>query len=262
MLKQIFKNSLIAVVTSLLIAGCGGSDSPRNSGTGNEPGSGSGPGTGNPGTGVTIEGEAGDFGDSATAANSTPGVYTVCPADVESFSSFGQNGSNWCVPKCPTGASGFENSDGDDWGSYLSGQGDSRYTCFITPNSPGDQVQIYFSAPIDGCPAPVGCPSGSFPAVFVSESASNDQLAGNYQCADWDFDVDTQAWTQQTSPAPLSLTLGVDGSATVGGVTTSWSFTNGVLSLEGNRIFNNVAVGSGSFTEYFSNTYITRCKGA
>ena len=160
------------------------------------------------------------------------------------------------MPGCPDE---FENDDGDGFGSVLSDNGNDRFTCFITDNAPGSQVEIFFSAPINGCPAPEGCPNGSFPPVFITAQAG-DELAGTYNCADWLFDVDTQDWgTALATPAPFPLTLNVDRTANINGTATTWSFANGVLTLEGNRTFTNVAVGNGSFTEYRSNTSITRC---
>ncbi len=260
-----YKKLLIIAFSSFLVTACGGGSgsSGTSSGGGTNGGGTSGGGTSGGGTdgggdsGPIITGEAGDFGDKGSSENAIKGTYNLCAANVVSFSIFGQNNDgSWCVPKCP--ASGVENDDGDDFGSFLAENNVDRYACFISPNAPGSQVELFFSAPVDGCEPPNGCAPGSFPAVFVSASAG-DNLAGTYQCATWEFDVNSQDWSQQTSPAPFSLTLNVDRSATIGGTATTWSFENGNLTLEGNRTFSNVAVGNGSFTEYFSNTFITRC---
>lgn len=263
MLNKILKISITTVVATFLVIGCGSSSNDGGGGNGTGTDNGNGNNGNNNGNGnvagPVITGQSGDFGDKGSADNSVRGTYSVCPANVVSFFSFGENGDNWCVPGCTASANGFLNDDGDEWGSYLGDSGD-RYTCFITPNPPGSQVQIYFSAAVDGCPAPNGCAPNTFPPVFVTANAG-DEMAGSYSCSDWRFDVDTQDWSEQSSPAPISLTLNAgDGSATINGTPTTWSFANGVLRLEGNRTFNNVAVGSGSFTEYHSNVYITRCK--
>ena len=259
-----YKKLLFISFSALMVAACGGSSgSSSSSGTnGGNSNGGTNGGTDGGGTdgggGPIITGEAGDFADKGSSENAIKGTYNLCAADVVSFSIFGQNtDGSWCVPKCP--ASGVENSDGDEFGSFLAENNVDRYSCFITPDAPGSQVELFFSAPADGCAPPAGCAPGTFPAVFVSGNAG-DNLAGNYQCATWEFDVRSQDWSQQSSPAPFSLTLNVDRSANIAGSATTWSFANGVLSLEGNRTFNNVSVGNGSFTEYLSNTYITRCK--
>ncbi|MEM7256211.1 MAG: hypothetical protein AAF404_02360 [Pseudomonadota bacterium] len=244
--------SRILVITTFAasLAACGGGGGSSSSSSGGNNNSG--------GSGSELSGVAGDFGDTADSSNSIRGTYTLCPANTLSFSTFTEVNGNWCVPGCPD--TGVENDDGDEYGSFLAENNVDRYTCLITDNAPGSQVEIFFAAPINGCDAASGgCPAGSFPAVFISATAG-DELANEYRCADWSFDVDTQAWTELSSPAPFSLTLNVDRSATIGGTSTSWTFVDGSLMLEGSRTFNNVAVGNGSFTEYTSNIYITRCK--
>lgn len=245
---------LVAAVASSLTA-CGGSGGSTTASGGSSGGSSD---NANGSGGSELAGEAGDFGDSADASNSIRGTYTLCPANILSFSTFTEVNGNWCVPGCPD--AGVENDDGDDFGSFLAENNIDRYTCLITSNAPGSQVQIFFAAPINGCDAASGgCPVGSFPPVFISATAGN-ELANEYRCADWRFDVDTQAWSELTSPAPFSLTLNADRSATIGNTSTTWSFADGALMLEGNQTFDNVAVGTGSFTVYTSNIYITRCQ--
>lgn len=247
-----YKQLLAVTFSALILTACGGSDSGGGTTTGGTPSGG--PTT----TGTTVTGVSGDFGDAGSQDNAIRGVYNLCPAGTNSFSTFAEVGGNWCVPGCPAV---FENDDNDEYGSFPTENGQSRYTCFITDNAPGSQVEIFFSAAVNGCPAPVGCPEGTFPPVYISAAANVDDLAGTYNCADWSFDVDAQDWGNAlTTPAPFTLTLNTDQSANISGTDTSWSFANGLLTLEGNRVFNNVAVGSTGFTEYHSNTYITRCK--
>lgn len=258
-----YKQLLAITFSALILTACGGSDSSStNTGNTNSNNNGSNTGSNNNGesnTGPVVTGESGNFGDAGTSANSVPGTYTLCPANTQSFSIFAEVNGNFCVPGCPAGA---ENPDNDEFGSVLADNGVSRYSCFITTNAPGSQIQLNsFSAPISGCPAPNGCPEGSFPRVYITATAGADNLAGTYTCADWSFDVNAQDWGDAlATPAPFTLTLNADQSANINGADTTWTFANGVLTLEGNRTFTNVAVGNGSFTEYRSNTYITRCK--
>jgi len=262
----VYKKLLAISLTAFIVTACGGSDSGSSTPGGNTGGNNGGNTGGNNGgntggnngggTGTVITGESGNFGDAGLQSNAVQGTYTLCPANVQSFSIFGQdNSGNWCVPGCPANA---EDDDGDGFGSFLAANNVDRYACLVTPNAPGSQVQLYFSAPVNGCPAPAGCPSGSFPPVYISATAG-DELAGNYQCTDWLFDVNSQDWSAQTSPAPFPLTLNVDRSANINGNDTTWSFSSGALILENNRTFRNVAVGNGSFTDYVSNVAITRC---
>lgn len=251
-----YKKLLIIAFSSFLVTACGGSSS--SSGTSSDGGTTGDGGGGTDGDGGTVVGgQSGSFGDSADSANGIAGTFTVCPDSATgSFSSFTQDGGNWCVKRCPAGVA-IENDDGDVWGRY--NDGGDLLVCRDENVNPGSQIAIDIYAPINGCPDG-GCPTNSFPQVFVS-AAAGAELAGTYTCTAWLFDQATQFWNSQSSPAPYSLTLNADASnsATVAGTATTWSFANGVLTLEGNRTLTNVAVGSTSFTSYDSNTAITRC---
>lgn len=238
----------------LTACGGGGSSTGTTTGGGGTTGGGTGGGT-TGGTNTNVGGQSGSFGDTAAAENGIDGTYAICPANVAgSFSSFTQNGSSWCVKKCPDNTT-IENADGDEWATYMDGA--DRLTCRVTTAASGSLIEVAISAPIDGCPTG-GCPTNSFPRVYLTASAGA-EMAGNYTCVAWIFDQNAQVWEEQTSPAPFSVNLNADSSATIGGVSTTWSFANGALVLEGNRTLNNVAVGSGSFTSYDSNTALTRC---
>lgn len=260
-----YKKLLAITLSAFILTACGGSDSSSTNSGSNNDNSGNNNGDSNNGTdgdgtvdGPVPTGVSGNFGDAGNQGNAIQGVFTLCPANTESFSIFAElSPGNYCVPGCPDE---FENDDGDAFGSVLTDRGD-RLACLITSATPGSQIQLpSFSAPINGCDgATGGCPTGSFPPVYITDQAG-DNLAGTYTCETWLFDEPTQDWGEPlTNPAPFSLTLNADRSANINGTSTTWTFAGGVLTLEGTRTFNNVAVGNGSFTEYFSNTYITRC---
>ena len=207
------------------------------------------------GTDTSIGGQAGTvFGDSA-AANGINGTFEVCPANITGgFSSIVANGNSFCTPACSDDIDVL-NLDNDEFGSFTDANG-NLLTCTITAAAPGTPIQIPFSSPINGCPVG-GCPIGTFPPVFVSASAGT-ELVGTYTCEGALFDVPTQLWSP-SAPAPFTVTLNADNSATVGGTSTTWTFANGVLILEGNLTLANVAVGTGAFTSYNSSTSLTRC---
>ena len=255
-----YKKLLVIAFSSFLVTACGGGGSSSSSGTnggGTNNGGNNGGGT-DGGGGTVVGGQSGSFGDSADAANGIAGTFNVCPDSAPgSFSSFTQDGGgNWCVKRCPAGVA-IENDDGDPWGRY--NDGGDLLVCRDENVNPGSQIAIDIFAPINGCPDG-GCPTNSFPQVYGS-AAAGAELAGTYTCTAWLFDQVTQVWGTQSSPAPFSVTLNADASnsATVDGTPTTWSFANGVLTLEGSRTLTNVAVGSSSFTSYDSNTALTRC---
>jgi len=202
-------------------------------------------------------GTAGQFGDTADAASGIEAVSPVCSAAVTtSFTGFALDGATWCVWPCPADAD-VVNDDGDEYG-FISGTGE---TCRATTQPQGALVVSPISAAINGCPDG-GCTDGSvtdFPRIFVTPNASSAELAGSYECTTWDFDGTTDIWSALTSPAPFSLTLAEDFTATFDGAATTWSFSNGVLTLEGTATLTNVAVGSGSFSSYNSPTSLIRC---
>lgn len=250
-----YKKLLTIAFSSFLITACGGGGGSSSSSGGTTGGGTTGGTDGGTDGGTVVGGQSGSFGDSAAAANGIDGTFTICPDSAPgSFSSFTQDGANWCVKRCPAGVA-IENDDGDPWGRY-NDDGD-LLVCRDENVAPGSQITIEIFAPIAGCPDG-GCPTNSFPKVFIS-AAAGAEVAGSYTCAPWLFDQVTQVWNEQSSPASFSLSLNADNSATIAGTSTTWSFSNGTLFLEGNRTFNNVAFGSGSFSSYDSNTALTRC---
>ncbi len=257
-----YKKFIAISLTAIILTACGGGGSDDNSGGTVDVGGTGGDTGGNDGGGATptepVGGQSGSFGDSAVASNSTPGLFPVCPANISGgFSAFTQDANgNFCAPACPTDRI-IDNADGDLFGTFV--EGDIMLTCNITSAGPGTPIVISpFSAPIDGCPDG-GCPPGSFPEVLITANAGS-ELAGTYNCTPWLFDQVTQIWGQDSSPAPFALTLNTDFSAVISGTPTTWSFNTGVLTLEGNMTFNNVAVGGGSFSSYLSNTALIRCE--
>lgn len=272
---SVYKKIIAISLAAFLITACGGSsddDSPDGTGTGTGTGTTAGgtpdggttgggtPDGGATGGGATTEpvgGQSGTFGDSAIAGNATPGLFPVCPATITgSFSAFAEDGNGgFCVPGCPDGIT-VDNADGDEFGTFI--EGGNMLTCAITAAAPGTAISIPFSAPINGCPEG-GCPPGSFPTVLITANAGS-ELANTYECTPWLFNQVTQIWGQDTSPAPFALTLNTDFTAEIDGTPSTWSFTTGVLTIEGNMTFNNVAVGAGSFSSYLSNTALIRCQ--
>ena len=257
-----YKKILAITFTAFLVTACGSSsddDSPSGTVTPTDTG------TDTTDTGgeapPPVGGETGEFlfGDSANEANGIDGTFPLCPSNINgSFSSFAQDpAGNFCVPGCPDGVA-IENADGDDFATFPDENG-NLLTCTVIAAAPGAPVNIELFAPIDGCPAPLGCPPGTFPRVFISANAGS-ELAGSYTCTPWLFDQVTQVWGQEASPAAFTLSLSTDFSAVISGTPTTWSFSSGVLTLEGNMTFNNVAVGPGSFSSYLSNTALTRCE--
>ena len=259
MLKKLITISMAAFI----LTACGGSSDDDNGPvTG---GTDTGTDTGTDGDGPTappapVGGETGAslFGDTAAEGVGIDPSFPLCPANITgSFSGFAQDpAGNFCRPGCPAIA---EDDDGDGFGSFPNPDGSGQFACIITAAAPGTLVTNPFSAPIDGCPAPNGCPGGSFPRVRITPNAGS-ELAGSYTCTAWLFDEVTQVWGEEASPAPFALTLNTDFSAEISGTPTTWSFSSGVLTLEGNTTFNNVAFGGGSFSSYRSNTSLTRCR--
>lgn len=247
--------SLLAISFCAIFAtACGGSSSSTP--TTVDPVDG-GPDPVNPTPTGPVGGQTGTFGDTATAANGRDANSTVCPASVtESFTGWALSGGSWCVWKCPANA---VNNDGDDFGSI---PGES-FSCRDTSAALGSQVTTALFAPIAGCPAG-GCNGAAefFTRVHVSVAASSAELAKDtaYNCVPRLFDQNQQIWVTETTPAAFSLTLSADNSAIRDGTATTWSFANGTLMLEGAPSFDNVSVGSGSFSSWNSNTSLVRCQ--
>ncbi len=227
-------------------------DGGTNPGDGTNPDGGTDPGEGPAGP---VGGQTGSFGDSALAANGIDASTTVCPATVTgSFTGWVDLGQSWCVWRCPADA---VNTDSGDFG-FIEATGES---CRDTNADFGSVVTAAVFAPINGCPAG-GCNGASefFPQVFISATASNADLANTYNCQAWLFDEIQQIWVEDTSPAPFGLALAADGSATVAGTPTTWSFDTGTLLLETGLTLDNVSVGNGSFSSWNSNTSLLRCQ--
>jgi len=259
------KKLLTITISAFILTACGGSSDDDSGGGGTTTGGGgttTGGGTTAGGGDTTpagpIGGQSGTafaFGDTADAATGMEAVSPVCSAAITtSFTGFALDGATWCVWACPDNA---VNDDGDEYG-FISGTGE---TCRDTSQPQGALVVSPISAAINGCPDG-GCTDGSvedFPRIFVTASAGPAELAGSYQCSTWDFDGTTDVWSELASPAPFSLTLSEDFTATFNGAATTWSFSEGVLTLEGTATLSNVAVGSGSFSSYNSPTSLVRC---
>lgn len=247
MIKQILITSFLA----LTVAACGGSSggSNNNNGGGNNAG-GNGGGDGNSGA---VGGQSGSFGDTADAANGADAMSQVCPASVTgSFTGWAENGGSWCVWKCPATAT-IVNEDGDEWG-FISASGE---TCRATTAAAGTVVVAPLFAALNGCPTG-GCTDGSqtdFPRVLITQAAGA-ELAGNYQCKTWTFNGTTDLWSEDTTQSTFSLDLADDFSTSNG----TWSFSAGTLNVGNTRTLNNVAVGSGKFTSWNSNTSLVRCE--
>lgn len=244
------KNLLAISLSAFIVTACGGSSSSGTPSTGNN-GGGDNNGGGGGGEPVVVGGQQGDFGDSAAESNGIDATFKICPAGTDpNFSILAQaSDSSWCVIPCPSDEA-VGNPDGDLWGFYR----DSR-VCRITDLSPGSEIEIPLTSPIDGC-LEGGC--GPHPRVYISQDAGT-ELPGSYTCTTWLFDELTQVWSELSSPAPFALELRADG-ANISGTETSWSFNSGVLTLDNVRTFINVAVGGESFTSYEAHVQVLRCK--
>ena len=261
------KKFLTITISAFILTACGGSsadDYPAGGGDttgggGTTTGGGDTAGGGDTTPAEPIGGQSGTafaFGDNGDAATGIEAVSPVCTAAITtSFTGFALDGATWCVWPCPANA-GVENDDGDEYG-FISGTGE---TCRATNEPQGTVVVSPISAAINGCPDG-GCIDGSddFVEIFVTPNASGADLAGSYQCTTWDFNGNTDIWSELSNPAPFGLTLTADMNATVNGAATTWSYTNGQLTLAGNATLNNVAVGAGSFSSYNSPTSLVRC---
>ncbi|OED39960.1 hypothetical protein AB833_13160 [Chromatiales bacterium (ex Bugula neritina AB1)] len=245
------KSLLAITIVAFTLAGCGGSSSSPSDGTnsGNN-----GDGGGGDGGGTTIGGQTGTFGDSATSG--LDATTTVCPASVtSSFTGWARLSDNtYCAWKCPDGDI---NDDGDDFG-FIQATGQ---TCRDTTAAIGAQITSAIFSPINGCPTSADC-SPNFSRVFIT-AGTNVALANDtaYTCTPRLFNETNRRWQDDSALTGFSLTLNNDGSnsAVIDGNNTTWSFADGVLTLEGQRVLNNVAVGSGSFSSWNSNTSLIRC---
>ena len=244
------KNLLAITLSAFIVTACGGSSSSTpatdNNGDGGDGGNNN--GGGDP---VVVGGQQGLFGDSAAEANGIDATYKICPAGTDpNFSILAQaSDSSWCIIPCPSDEV-VGNPDGDLWGFYR----DSR-VCRITDLGPGSSIDIPLTSPINGCPTG-GC--GPHPRVYISQNAGP-ELQGSYTCTTSLFDEQAQTWSELASPAPFALALRADG-ANIAGTETSWSFNNGVITLDNVRTFINVAVGSESFTSYEGHVQVLRCQ--
>jgi len=263
--KSIF-GSLICIA---LLTACGGGGSGGSSGSGTTGGDTAGGGTTGTGTvdPMDLGGQSGNFGDTALLANGRDAETTVCLAtNVVTFTGWVRLGaSQWCVEQCPANVS---NVDGGAF-AFLPGTGE---VCRDTPMAPGGAVIAPLFAPINGCPVG-GCADNDpndFPQVFISVAASAGNLGQDelYRCVGSLFDEQTDRWGDDPAIAPFSLGLGTDNSAgefSAGATreasvnSTTWSFSDGTLSLEGGLELTNVSVGNGRFSSWNSNTALIRC---
>ncbi len=283
------KRSLAVIaVSALLIAGCGSDNDDTSTGTGEETttgegegegtgegegegegtgeGEGEGEGTGegtSEGTGEgegTAETDRSALFDSATAATGRDPLAQVCPADTaaaDSDTGWVNTGNSWCVYKCPADAALADNPG--DWGYDTN----TDATCRNTTEVAGTVV----NAPIYPAPAP-------FTQIYVTSTASTSDFGGNYTCqlmkTEKIDDVDT--WVEDSSRAAYQITLNADGSAGVwsnipndANAFSTFSFADGALTIENYNFdtagtpMSNVAVGTGSFTNWNSKNSITRC---
>ena len=182
---------LAITVTTFILSACGGSSdggggAANNGGNTNTGGTGTGTGTGGTDTGgfnPDAGGQSGSFGDTADAANGIDPSSTICPASITtSFTGWADTGTSWCLWSCPEGAV-VDNADGGQFGFIQA----TQETCFVSNAAAGTAATAPIFSAINGCPEG-GCTDGSatdFPRVFVSATASNAELAGDYTCTEW-----------------------------------------------------------------------------
>ena len=88
---------------------------------------------------------------------------------------------------------------------------------------------------------------------------TEDDLAGDYNCIEQEFSSDLGDSADADAATPFSLALNADRSAVFDDTTTTWSYSDGNLTLEGYPTFDNVTVGANSFTVYTSDGETTEC---
>lgn len=249
----VIKPVLSIIFCALIAAGCSSGDDNNSGGTtggttgggttgggttgGTTGGGGGTTGGGTTGGGTTGGGPIPSFGDSAQASNGLPATTTVCPTSVTaSFTGWALSGGNWCAYKCPAG---FENDDNDDWGFITSNQN----ACRATTAAAGATITATIFTP-------------DSERIYVSDTA-NPSSGSPYSCASWQYNETTRIWENLGSQ--FSLTLSADNTAVDAGTSTTWSFSNGVITLESGRVLTNVAVGNNAFSSWQSNTALIRC---